>query len=190
MSAEGSATSHANSADSERHHATESPADGGSDLGDTFVGVAGYVDNLPNGERAELRRLRGRFRELPPEVFWRVVERYDIPRWDEEFWMAVLPLMVEHPHRPGRRTGRVLKRSGVSAARLEKWLRLDREGALDEAGRLLSQVDGPINWRQFGYLLYLWSHPEHGERNRRDLARDFFLGPAKREGDSDDQGGT
>lgn len=169
---------------------SEGTGKAGRNLGDTFVGVASYVDNLPNGERAELRRLRGRFRELPPEVFWRIVERYDIPRRDEEFWMAVLPLMVEHPHHPGCRTGRVLRNSGVSSARLEKWLRLDREDALNEAGRLLSQVDGPINWRQFGYLLYLWSHAEYGERNRRDLARDFFVGSTTRKGDSDDQGGT
>lgn len=164
--------------------------DGAPNLGDMFVSVAGYVDNLPNGDRAELRRLRGRFREMPPEVFWRIVERYEVPRRDEEFWMAVLPLMIEHPHRPRCRTGRVLKNSGVSSARLEKWLRLDHDSALEEAGRLLSQVDGPINWRQFGYLLYLWSHPEYGERNRRDLARDFFLAPGRREADSDDQGGT
>lgn len=147
----------------------------GRDLASTFAGVAGYVDNLPTGERAELRRLRGQYREMPPEVFWRIVDRYDIPPRDEDFWIDVVPLMVEHPHEPRSRTGRVLARSGVSSARLEKWLRLDREGALDEAGRLLSQVDGAIDWVQFAFLLYLWNHPEHGERNRRDLAREYFI---------------
>lgn len=155
-----------------------------------FAGVAGYVDNLRAGEQAELRRLRGRYRELPPEVFWRIVDRYGIPPYQEEFWMAVLPLMVEHPHEPQCRTGRVLARSGVSSARLEKWLRLDQQGALDEAGRLLSQVEGPINWVQFGFLLSLWNHPEHGERNRRELARDFFLALQTRQSSSKNQGGA
>lgn len=179
------------STDEAGHDAEQGGSEGEVDgRSSTFAGVAGYVANLQAGEQAELRRLRGRYRELPPEVFWRIVDRYDIPPHQEDFWMAVLPLMVEHRHKPQCRTGRVLARSGVSSARLEKWLRLDQQGALDEAGRLLSQVEGPINWVQFCFLLSLWGHPELGERNRRDLARDYFLAPQKRESSSKNQGGT
>lgn len=167
-------------------------AEGGDDIGGRasrsrrssiiakrLAGAAGYVSQLQRGDRAMLRRLRGRYSEVPPEPFWRIVERYEIPEGDREdrFWMSVLPLMVQHAHQRGSRPGRVLCRAGVSPARLERWLRRDCEGAWAEADRLLSQVDQPFDWVQFGFLLYYWDHRQYGEKNRRRLARDYFLSP-------------
>ncbi len=141
-----------------------------------LAGVAGYVQALPRGERAELRRLNRPERDVPPEVFWRIVGRYEIALRDEGFWLAVLPLMVGHPHQPGVRPGDALANAEVKGSRLERWLRLDRERALQEAGRLLSKVDGGFDWSSFGHLLRYWS-----ERDRRRIAREFFLSPAYRQ---------
>src|SRR5690606_6786074 len=115
-----------------------------------LAGIAGYLEKLPRGERAEIRRLRWGA-TMPPEVFWRIVERYDIDESDEPFWIAVLPLMVKHAHGRKRRPGAVLEAAGVSSARLERWLRLDRQSAWRETGRLLSRVQEPLDWVQLGF---------------------------------------
>lgn len=151
-------------------------------------GVAGYVarENLPRGPRAQLRRLEADPARIPPQVFWDLVDRYGIERGEEEdFWLQVVPLMVRHPHEPGSLPGAALARAGVSAARVERWLRLDRAGARREAGRLLSHLgDGGLDWPGsrygwnvgFGPLLHDWTAEQ-----RRAFARQFFLSPDYRQ---------
>jgi CRISPR type I-E-associated protein CasB/Cse2 len=107
---------------------------------------------------------------VPPEVFWRIVDRYEIKPHDELFWLHVIPLMVEHEHKNGVRAGAALFRVGVSAARIERWLRLDRPAALAEARRLLTRVNSGFDWPRFGKLLLFWNDPA-----RMAFARDFFL---------------
>jgi CRISPR type I-E-associated protein CasB/Cse2 len=142
-----------------------------------LLGVAGYVANLRRGPRAVLRRLSTDPSAVPPQEFWDVVERYGILQRDENLWLRLIPLMVRHPHAEVR-PGASLARAGVSAARIERWLRQDADGALAEAGRLLSHLgDGGLNWPRLGRLLHDWDRPGHGPRLRRDLARDFFLSP-------------
>lgn len=147
-------------------------------FGSQVAGVAAYLAELPRGDRAVLRRLEKDRESVPPEVFWRIVERYEIPQRAEveDFWLGVLPLMVKHPHQREARPGRVLARAGISNARVERWLRLDAKGALREAGRLLSKVKDPIDWVSFGFLLRRWD-----DKSRRDFARDFFLSAARLE---------
>jgi hypothetical protein len=142
-----------------------------------LLGVAGYVANLRRGPRAVLRRLAADPNTVPPQEFWDVVERYGISRYDEPFWLRVIPLMVRYPHTDAR-PGLALARAGVSAARVERWLRLDAESALAQTSRLLSHLgDAGIHWARFGRLLHDWDRPEHGPRLRRELAREFFLSP-------------
>lgn len=129
-----------------------------------------YREQGRRGDLAELRRLRPGEGTIPPEVFWRLVERLDVPRPAEDFWLAILPMMVEHPHRKGAIAGRELARARAAPARVERWLRLDRERAWVEARRLLALLDGPIDWVRMGWLLLLWN-----DDSRRDFARDFFL---------------
>ena len=135
-----------------------------------ILGIAGYVAKLPRGSRAELRRLRVGTDHVPPEPFWRIVDRYGIETHEELFWLRVIPLMVEHEHRKGVRAGAALSQAGVSSARLERWLRLGRSSALAEARRLLSKVDSGFDWPGFGTLLLYWN-----DRARMAFARDFFL---------------
>jgi len=149
-------------------------------------GIAGYVsrDTLPRGPRAELRRLSTDPARIPPQVFWSLVDRYEIGRDEEEFWLRVIPLMVLHPHDPKTAPGVALARAGVSPARIERWLRLDRESARREAGRLLSHLgDAGLDWAGqrsgwkvgLGPLMHDWT-----ESQRRDFARQFFLSPEYR----------
>jgi CRISPR type I-E-associated protein CasB/Cse2 len=108
---------------------------------------------------------------IPPQIFWIVVERFGIQEQDEAFWLAILPLMVRHPHRFDLSPGRALAAAGVSAARIERWLRLDIHGARREVKRLLSHLkDGGVDWVSLAYLLRDWSDPQ-----RRGFAREFFL---------------
>lgn len=158
-------------------------------LSSRLAGVAGHLDRLrSSGQRgplAELRRLQpmqndslaARPSELPGEAFWSLVQRFDIAPGDEAFWLVVLPLMVRHPHQRGTRAGRALEASGVSKARFERWLRLDREGARREAARLLSKLkDQKLDWVDFGHALCHWR-----DEDRYRLARDFFLARERRE---------
>lgn len=148
-----------------------------SSLERQLLGVAGYVANLRRGPRAALRRLASDPDGVPPQEFWDVVERYDISRYDEPFWLRMIPLMVRHPH-ADISPGRALARAGISAARVERWLRLDAESALAQAARLLSHLgDAGLHWAHFGRLLHAWHHTDHGPHLRRKMAREFFLSP-------------
>lgn len=144
-----------------------------------IAGVAARLDQLRHsgqrGPLAELRRLSSR--EIPGDAFWAMVERFDIARGDEAFWLGVLPLMVRHPHQPGARPGKILEAAGISKSRFERWLRLDRAGARREAGRLLSNLkDDGLDWVALGHALHRWND---GDRYR--LARDFFLARERRD---------
>ncbi len=141
-----------------------------------LLGAAGYVSSLRRGPRAVLRRMSADPEAVPPEVFWDIVARYEIAMREEPFWRAVLPLMVRHEHAPGTRPGVALARSGVSGARLERWLRLSHATALAEAGRLFARVEGGVDWTSLGPILRYWTDESH-----RDLARQFFLSREYRE---------
>lgn len=147
----------------------------------TVRGIAGTVQDrnlggsMSRGERAELRRMRAAA-VFPPEPFWTLVERFAIPPAAEPFWMDVVPHMIDRPHDPRRRPGQALAEAQLSGARLERWLRLEAEQARKEAGRILSRLDGGLNWVTFAGLLWVWTPQE-----RRGLARDFFLSPAYRQ---------
>lgn len=134
------------------------------------LGIAGYVQALPAGERAEIRRSRrGR---TPGGVFWRIVERYGINPTEEPFWEVVLPLMANHKHRNGSRLGCQLRSAGVSERRFERWLNQDRAEALGSTGRILSLLqDTGVNWADLGALLWFWTEP-----SKRWVARDYYLG--------------
>ncbi|MCC7494929.1 MAG: hypothetical protein IT204_21440 [Fimbriimonadaceae bacterium] len=134
-----------------------------------LIGVAGYLQGLRPGPRARLRRLRQHPDRLPAD-FWALVERYAIDPCDETYWVAVVPLMVVHRHARWR-PGRALAAAGVSKARIERWLRLDRERAMAEAWRLLSKLPSGLDWASFGQLLWYWD-----DQRRRAFARDYFLG--------------
>lgn len=149
-----------------------------------IAGIARFVENLPRGERAELRRLRQDSMRIPPEVFWRIVEQFEIHPSDEPFWKSILPLMVKYPHTPGERPGHVLEKAGVSAARVERWLRLDKQGAWREADRLLSVADAGVDWVRLGYLLNRWD-----EDQRNQFARDFFVTRSRRGAQPTTEGG-
>ncbi len=112
--------------------------------------------------------------EPPPDEFWQIVARYEISPRDEEFWLAILPSMVECPH-AFVAPGDAVARAGVAKARVERWLRLDQARAWREANRLLARLDAGLDWTRFGPLLYRWS-----EEDRRTFARQFFLSPALR----------
>lgn len=151
---------------------------GSADEGDApwsqLASVAGRVhsEGVSRGERAQLRRMRGD--DIPPEIYWRLTADLTWPSGREtfdRFWMTVLPLMTRNRHTPKACPGRVLADAGVKPARVERWLRRDRESAWAEAGRLLSITKGtPIDWAQLGYLLYAWNDPEV----KRRFARDYF----------------
>jgi hypothetical protein len=127
------------------------------------------------GALAELRRLR--LDSIPGEAFWDIVERFDIPKEEEPFWRAIIPLMVRHPHRRNIKPGRAIEAAGISKPRFERWLRLDRDGARAAAGRLLSKLgDDGLDWTSLGHALHSWSY-----KSRYYLARDFFLARERRE---------
>ncbi len=149
---------------------------------DQVLGVASYVAALRRANRrgplAVMRRLKTGPHQIPPQVFWDITEKFQIRgRENEDFWLAVLPLMVRYPHGFDRTPGRALAAARVCAARVERWLRLDAAAARREAGRLLSHLKGEgLDWIKLAYLLRDWS-----DEQRRGFARDFFLSPEYRQ---------
>lgn len=138
--------------------------------------IAALQARKQRGPTAKLRKLRPTQDQVPPQVFWEVVEECEIRSCDEDLWLTMLPLMVRHPHTPGVKLGDALASAQVSAARVERWLRLDRAAAWRETRRLLSRLgDGGFNWTRFAPLLRDWAHPEYGKLRRRAFAREFFL---------------
>lgn len=140
----------------------------------SYLGWRVHSDPLVSrGDRAELRRMRPD--GIPPEVYWRLTDGLG---YEDELWMAVLPLMVAHPHDRGGRPGRVLARNGVKPARVTRWLRRDRRSAWEEAGRFLGPARGvSLDWGRFGTLLARWDDPER----RRRFAREYFSEIHKKE---------
>lgn len=155
-----------------------------------LAGVAGRVhsEGVTRGERAELRRMR--HQDIPPEIYWRLTDQLTWPRGRQEFdryWMAVLPLMARNKYEPKARPSRVLAAAGVKPARVERWLRRDRDSAWAEAGRLLSMTKGAsLDWAVLGYLLYAWDDPSI----KRDFAREYFRAARTRaaQGNDDQEG--
>lgn len=175
--AAGDDTAHDGTADSAAHDSYPS-------LGSRLAEAAGYVENLKrSGNRGRLAELRRLSRSgVPGDTFWTLVQRFGLQQRDQEFWLAVIPLIVRHPHSRDRRPGRVLEASGLSKARFERWLRLDRDRAIREAGRILSHLrDETIDWVALGHALYRWN-----EGDRYGLARDFFTARAHRNNTSAD----
>jgi hypothetical protein len=128
-----------------------------------------------SGPLAELRRLeRLDDDDPPPEAFWDLVQAAGI-RGDERerFWQGLLPMLVTCPHARGARPGRVLRRAGVSSARVERWLRLGARDARRELRKLLRRTDG-VDFVRLSRLLWSWEQPS-GDALRREFARDFFL---------------
>jgi len=139
-----------------------------------IAGVAADVGKRRRGEQAQLRRVHPK--GALPSVFWDLVKKYEIEEgYEEDFFVHLLPAMVQHRHEPRRRPGAALRRAGVSPARFERWLRQDKQTAWRETRRILAQVDEGVDWAVLGQLLFHWDHPKWGEVNRRRIARDFFL---------------
>ncbi|MCU0623518.1 MAG: type I-E CRISPR-associated protein Cse2/CasB [Gemmatimonadaceae bacterium] len=110
----------------------------------------------------------------PPEAFWALMDAARVGGGERErFWETLVPLMVTNPHMRGIRAGRALKHAGVSASRVERWLRLGAPEARRELRKLLRRIGG-VDWVRLGRLLWRWDHPD-GDALRRDFARDFFL---------------
>ncbi len=154
------------------------PPPRGHDFTWRVASVAGWLERLHNsrqrGALAELRRLR--LDSIPGEAFWDVVERFSIPKHEEPFWRAIIPLMVRHPHRRNIKPGRAIEAAGISKPRFERWLRLDRDDAQAAAGRLLSKLgDDGLDWTRLARALHRWD-----DEDRYSLARDFFLARERR----------
>lgn len=121
------------------------------------------------GLLAALRRISDDPRDLPPEEFWDLVQHHGIPQSEEPLWLRMLPLMAVHPNDPSRSVAAALEEERVTPARLERWLRADRDEALKQAPRILARLGGGVRWVDLAYLLRDWT-PEQ----RRGLAREFF----------------
>jgi hypothetical protein len=130
------------------------------------------------GLLAVLRRLDGDACIVPPEAFWHLEAQFHLGTGEhaERFWMRLLPLMARHRHDGAVGPGLALARGGVTAPRLERWLRAGHDDAWAQAPRLLARVgDAGIDWVRTGVLLDQWT-PEA----RRALAREFFRSPEYR----------
>lgn len=127
-----------------------------------------------NGPLAELRRLGRATGGPPPEAFWTLIERAGVASNREQFWEALLPMMVTCPHRRGALAGRVLRDAGVAPSRIERWLRLSAADAPVELRKLVRRVDA-VDWVDLSALLDRWEHPQLGDERRRAFARAFFL---------------
>lgn len=139
-----------------------------------LASAAGWIAAAERGRRlgelATLRRMARDPAALPPASFWSVIAQLGSSPHADAFWRSVLPLMVDVPHARGRRPGHACRAAGVSAARVERWLRLDRDAAAMECRRFLQRLDGGVDWVELGTLLHDWT-----DAARLRFARDYYV---------------
>lgn len=140
-------------------------------LGSRAAGLAGYIENLPRGQRAQLRRVS--FAGQPPAIFWQMARHPELgfPSEEEAFWLEVLPLMANQPHTPARPFGRRLAEGRVSFSRIERWMRYPQERALPELRKLLDRIDGGVDWASLAEALWHW---QRRPDLLRAIARDYY----------------
>lgn len=137
------------------------------------------------GDRASLRRMDPR--RIVAPAFWRAQAIFfhdilpgevDARERAETQWAAVLTgaAYLEGLHTPGRRLGDVLREAGYSDLRFVRLLRANEEQLIDELpmlARYLGARQVPVDWSDAALLLLL-PQSEAGERQRRNLARDYY----------------
>lgn len=139
------------------------------------IRIAKMAERAERREMAELRRLGRPGHAVPSATAWKFIDRYALES-EQDAWLVMLPLMTRVQHVRGS-LGRAIYDAGISALRLERWLRRDRAGALREARLLLRRMESTgVPWNQTGELLHEWS-----DGKRKLIARDFFR--AKRKAD-------
>lgn len=163
----------------------EEARDGGGTFARRVAAVVRALDERRGvtgrrGLLAALRRISDDPRDLPPEEFWDLAQHHKIPQSEEPLWLRLLPLMAVHPNDASRSLGAALEEARVTPARLERWLRADRDEALEQTPRILARLgSGGIHWVDLAYLLRDWT-----PKQRRDLARDFFRSRYRRSSSS------
>jgi len=137
-------------------------------------------DLLSPGERSVLRRCKSADDVLLEGAFWRLVEH--VPRDERRAFAPVVSLFpvapqtrrMNVPFRLGTHLRRLV--SGKKTIRSQDALRFrqlvqseDREEVVHRLRRLLTQVDGPVDWGVVGTDVIYWS-----DVVRRRWTQDFF----------------
>lgn len=160
-----------------------------SGLASTIGSIAHSIEQvLPNGEVAQLRRLRPD--EAASPAFWKVVVAHlepdgQLPEGEgplredlERRWAVILRGMAEMKglHRPRRRLGTALAEAGVAEPRVLRLLRSADE-VLHETLRTtvhqLATKAEPIDWTDAAFLV-LTDGRSREESVRRSIARAFY----------------
>lgn len=137
--------------------------------------IAAHLDRMRNvtglrGQLAILRRIAMDPAGIPPETYWELMQKFEVPFGEEPFWLRVLPLMASRRHDPRQPPGVALEKTEVTPARLERWLRAEQEDAWAQAPRILARLgDAGIDWVSLAYLLRDWNSDQ-----RTALAQEFF----------------
>ena len=159
---------------------------------DPVASIAGQVANLPNGDRAALRRIYLTRSQGAEGVVVGLLHRAGVTVSEREEVFAPWRLLAhvaallagtagDQPHAPGRRLGSALHASGYSENRLLR-LTAARGPALHDqivrAARMLAQAgEAPVNlWT----LLHLAGRdPAKAEEARIRIAQDYYSAAAR-----------
>lgn len=171
----------------------------GSGPGRPVESIAGKVQFLPNGERAQLRRLYLTERPSADGIVFRLLYHAGLTGLFTPEAAAPWRLLThcaallagtgqvgKPPHAHNARLGDVLQQSGYSENRLSRLLNAQGAALQDQvigAVRMVAQKGkGPINLRTLFDLIC--NDPDRSERARLRIARDYYAAEARSDGET------
>jgi len=152
-----------------------------------FMALYHVWEQLPNGAKAELRRVAKPDELLDVPAFYRLYSGKAHAEWEKRAYQRLifcLPYVKHNNENVG--LGKALTRGkGVSEKRLFQVVRSDDPNDMIQLRRILQMTEPAANWIQTAKTLWYWN-----ERSKRDLLEDYFLSTKQHSDNSTKKGTT
>lgn len=141
-----------------------------------FMALYHAWEQLPNGAKAELRRVAKPDELLDVPAFYRLFSGKAHAEWEKRAYQRLifcLPYIKHSPDDVG--LGKALtKGKEVSEKRLFQVVRADEPNDMIQLRRILQMTEPAANWPKVALSIWYWN-----DRAKRDLLEDFFLNQPK-----------
>lgn len=146
-------------------------------LSDMFTGLYGGWVGLPNGSKAELRRVRSPRDLIEIPAFYRLFSGMVTHEWEKQAWQRLifcLPYIKHTSEDIGLGKSIAKGKKSVREKRLFQVIRSEAPNDMIQLRRILQMVEPSANWPKTAKLLWYWN-----DRSKRDLLEEYFINQAK-----------
>jgi len=141
-----------------------------------FMALYNAWEQLPNGPKAELRRVAKPDELVVAPAFYRLFSGKAQTEWEKQAYQRLifcLPYMKHMSENVG--LGKALaKGKVVSEKRLFQVIRSDAPNDMIQLRRIVQMVEPSVNWPLAAKSLWYWN-----DRSKRDLLEDYFINLSK-----------